>query len=247
MNTRCPHHVACYKTHFTMKFELTKYHRNTPENELIDDLIRVSKLISKDTVTRAEYEEHGNFNSTTLLRRFGSWFDVLERADLQDSRSRLNISEEELFKNLETVWISLGRQPKSTEMKPPLSAYSANTYLRRFGSWMKGLQSFVEYVNEEAYDEFSKDESIQPILAENSEEKIVHKTKREISDRLRFRILMRDGFTCRSCGKSPLKERGVELHVDHILPWSKGGETLPENLEAKCQQCNFGKGNAFDA
>jgi 5-methylcytosine-specific restriction endonuclease McrA len=42
-------------------------------------------------------------------------------------------------------------------------------------------------------------------------------------------------------------ERGVELHVDHILPWSKDGETVEENLQTKCSKCNLGKGNAFDA
>ncbi len=29
-------------------------------------------------------------------------------------------------------------------------------------------------------------------------------------------------------------------------PGSKGGETVDENLGTKCQQCNLGKGNAFD-
>jgi 5-methylcytosine-specific restriction endonuclease McrA len=76
--------------------------------------------------------------------------------------------------------------------------------------------------------------------------KIGHKTKREISDRLRFRILMRDGFTCKKCGRSPMKDSDVELHVDHIIPWSKGGETIPENLETKCEKCNLGKGNEFN-
>ncbi|MDE2391146.1 MAG: HNH endonuclease, partial [Rhodospirillales bacterium] len=52
---------------------------------------------------------------------------------------------------------------------------------------------------------------------------------------------------CQSCGASPQKERGVELHVDHVLPWSRGGETLEENLRTKCQQCNLGKGNAFNS
>ncbi len=32
-----------------MKFELTDYHRNVTNNELINDLIRVSKLLDKDT------------------------------------------------------------------------------------------------------------------------------------------------------------------------------------------------------
>ena len=55
----------------------------------------------------------------------------------------------------------------------------------------------------------------------------------------------RDGFTCKTCGRSPINEKGVKLHVDHIVPWSKGGETIPDNLETKCEQCNLGKGNAF--
>ena len=67
-----------------------------------------------------------------------------------------------------------------------------------------------------------------------------------MSDRMRFRILSRDGFTCQSCGASPIKERGVELHVDHIIPWSKGGETVESNLQTKCKKCNLGKGNAFN-
>ena len=57
---------------------------------------------------------------------------------------------------------------------------------------------------------------------------------------------MRDGFACKSCGRSPSKELGTELHIDHIIPWSKGGETVETNLQTKCQQCNLGKGNAFD-
>jgi len=59
---------------------------------------------------------------------------------------------------------------------------------------------------------------------------------------------MRDGFTCKKCGRSPMNEMGgIELHVDHILPWSKGGETVQNNLETKCKKCNLGKGNAFNA
>ena len=60
------------------------------------------------------------------------------------------------------------------------------------------------------------------------------------------RILVRDGFRCQSCGVSPLTKPGTELHVDHVIPWSKGGETVDENLGTKCLQCNLGKGNAFD-
>ncbi|MDR0776997.1 MAG: HNH endonuclease [Azonexus sp.] len=135
-----------------------------------------------------------------------------------------------------------------TEIKVPHSLFSAGTYENRFGSWSKSLGKFVEWVNSESPNlpqeiiegQGSADISEKPAL-------LKHRTKREISDRQRFRILVRDGFRCKSCGASPITQPGVELHVDHILPWSKGGETTDDNLESKCKQCNLGKGNAFDA
>lgn len=229
-----------------MKFKLETYNRNTSEEELISDIKRVADFLKRNTVTMSEYEENGKFHPSTLTRKFGSWFKVLEVANLEASRSKLNISDEELFKNIESVWISLGRQPKYAEFKKPLSKYSAGTYENRFGSFGKALEVFVDYINNEngleSVNDFNEtDEQISKVNVV-----IKHKTKREISERMRFRILLRDGFSCRKCGKSPMKEIGVELHVDHILPWSKGGETVEENLETKCLKCNLGKGNAFN-
>lgn len=68
-----------------------------------------------------------------------------------------------------------------------------------------------------------------------------HKTSRNISDRLRYLVLKRDNYTCRACGASPAKDIAVELHVDHIIPWSKGGETTLDNLQTLCSKCNLGK------
>jgi len=228
-----------------MKFTLKSYNRNVPDEELLNDVIAVSKMTGRNTVTIAEYEQHGKYHPSTLQRRFHSWFKVLEKAGLEKSRSDINIPEKELFKNIEDIWVQLGRQPKYDEIKKPFSKYSAGTYDKRFGSWLKALEKFVEYINEE--DDAPNEENTENHQVNNNPEKPTkRKTKRNISDRLRFTILMRDGFTCQSCGASPTKERGVELHVDHIVPWSKGGETEEKNLETKCKQCNLGKGNAFN-
>lgn len=59
--------------------------------------------------------------------------------------------------------------------------------------------------------------------------------------KLRLDVLRRDGSRCRVCGASAID--GASLHVDHIIPVSHGGRTVPENLQTLCMSCNLGKGN----
>jgi hypothetical protein len=51
---------------------------------------------------------------------------------------------------------------------------------------------------------------------------------------------MRDGNKCKLCGKILT---GDEIHFDHIVSWSKGGETTLENLQVLCAKHNLAKGN----
>ncbi|HBG61957.1 MAG TPA: hypothetical protein DDX37_09035 [Candidatus Omnitrophica bacterium] len=109
-----------------MKFELDKYHRNTSNEELISDLKCVAKQLQKST-TYVEYNKHGKYHSCTLCRRFGNWFKVLEIAELSRNRTPFNTTNEDLFKNLEEVWIRLTRQPHYKEFNKPLSKFAAST------------------------------------------------------------------------------------------------------------------------
>ena len=70
------------------------------------------------------------------------------------------------------------------------------------------------------------------------------KDTRAISSKLRYQVLKRDHFKCCACGASPAKDPSVELHIDHIIPWSNGGETKIENLQTLCSKCNIGKSNS---
>lgn len=56
---------------------------------------------------------------------------------------------------------------------------------------------------------------------------------------LRYKILKRDNFKCQICGRTA--EDGVKLHIDHIIPISKGGKTIGSNLRTLCEDCNLGK------
>jgi len=242
------------------------------DEELVTDLKRVSFELKNDSVTRDEYNLHGKFHSATLEYRFGSWIKAKEKAGLK-RREHPSISDEEYFKNLEEVWIKLGRQPHFSDMKIPFSKYSGSGYVHNFGTWRKALERFIEYVNKEEettiegenYIDIEEKKPPQASIIEYPNKELVsdsvdkkplakrskssqepinkHQTKREVNDRLRFRVMKRDNFKCQCCGRSPATDSKIILHVDHIKPWSKGGETTFENLRTLCSTCNIGKGN----
>jgi 5-methylcytosine-specific restriction endonuclease McrA len=100
---------------------------------------------------------------------------------------------------------------------------------------MNALRAFVDYANG------TGTELAEQQVGAGVDSK--HKTGRDPSLRLRWRVLQRDNSRCCACGSSPAITLGVELHVDHIHPWSEGGETVLENLQTLCSKCNLGKSN----
>jgi 5-methylcytosine-specific restriction endonuclease McrA len=65
-----------------------------------------------------------------------------------------------------------------------------------------------------------------------------------INLRLRAQALHAARGRCGRCGRS-IEKHGVALVVDHKIPREWGGETVSENLEAICEECNAGKKNYF--
>lgn len=45
--------------------------------------------------------------------------------------------------------------------------------------------------------------------------------------------------------KKAKREDGVKLHVDHVVPVSRGGKSTMDNLQTLCEDCNCGKGNKY--
>jgi len=223
-----------------MKFELKKVYRNTPEDELIADLKNTATKLNQDFVTREQQDKFGKFDSSNMANRLGGWAKAHERAGLNLARHQksLRLSDDELFQNLEEVWTKLGKQPIQTDMFPPLSKFSAGTYKKYFGTWMKGLEKFVANINNE--EDISSESSIKSLQVEPATK---HRTKREINWRLRFIVMRQDNFKCKNCGRSPATDPTIILHVDHKIAWANGGEIVLENLETLCSKCNIGKSN----
>src|SRR5213592_2305758 len=198
--------------------------------ELITDLRQVSAKLAAPHISQRAYCRLGTYSSAVIKKRFGSWNKALEAAGLT-VRYRYNLSTDELFANLIAVWATLGRRPRKREMTKPLSKFTADPYVTRFGSWLSAMKAFVESVNAD------------PNLAsdEPRRDQVTSRGPRDPSLRLRFRVMLRDNFRCRSCGRSPATHFGVVLHVDHINPWAKDGRTTYENLQTLCSDCNMGK------
>lgn len=61
--------------------------------------------------------------------------------------------------------------------------------------------------------------------------------------KLRGHIKERDNHTCQHCSVSLEDEEHLLLEVDHIIPVSKGGLSVEENLQTLCWRCNRSKSN----
>ena len=201
--------------------------------ELLSDLGRVATESELSTVSQKAYASLGTFDYSTLIRRFGSWNNALRAAGLSLS-NEIDLSDERLFENLLSLWQHYGRQPRRSELARPPSTISQTPYNRRFGSWTGGLQAFIAFANASGTEAARPQ---QPNIPSRG-------TGRDPSLRLRWQVLKRDNFKCCACGASPALMAGVELHVDHVIPWSKGGQTVVDNLQTLCSVCNLGKSNA---
>ena len=67
-----------------------------------------------------------------------------------------------------------------------------------------------------------------------------------MTNKLRECIKKRDDFTCRFCGNSTFLEPNLLLEIDHIIPVSKGGCTIEDNLQTLCWKCNRAKSNKME-
>lgn len=97
--------------------------------------------------------------------------------------------------------------------------------------------------------------SIKNILEKEIIEKDITEIKKEnkktnkrqhINKSTRYFILKQAGFKCQCCGKKPAKENEIELHIDHIIPKSKGGKDDITNYQVLCNKCNISKSNFDD-
>lgn len=219
------------------------------------------KLVSRADVIsaiRAHASENGGFAPTLadvaqrlaidrngLTRKFGKWDLLLSEVGLRPVPLGRRYSDEECYENLLSLWTHYGRQPRFAELNQPPSRVGSKAYVRRWGGWRAALNAFVRAAN----DAEAPANPLIPTRSDNNSTTVPLPTApgpRSMSLSLRYKVLLRDRFRCVACGRSPAKDGDVELHVDHIVPWSRGGLNIESNLRTLCARCNLGKGARLD-
>lgn len=290
------------------KFVLAKLTDYSDESVLQEVRRAVSEL-NGERITRERFDQIARVSSTTLSRRFGSWFQAMDRAGVSQVQAPRPVvveketvveairqyvqsnpfspptqkvierslglpkgainyhigqwkdclseagavqsplgrrySDAECYENIVTLWAHYGRQPHFGELKRPPSLLGPKAYIRRWGGWRAALAAFVEHMEETDPQTAGTAEAVAGLQsAKRSRQPAV--VSRSISLSTRYHVLVRDRFTCQICGRSPANQPGVALHVDHIHPWSKGGDNLASNLRVLCFDCNLGKGDKVE-
>lgn len=232
--------------------------------DLISELQSVQRKHPDVQLTYELYKSNGgSYHIDTFRSRFGGWAKAVEAAgSVPGGYGTTRYTDDELFDDIQRLWEHIGRQPTCNEMRKNGKVHP-ETYSKRFGSWIKAVHAFCEDRNSDSANNEvpsalpelpSSDDGISQLETKEFSDNvssvepatliIVRKTGRAVPKRLRFCVFVRDNFTCKACGRSPEKH-GVSLEADHITPYTNGGETVLENLQALCEDCNRGKSNLW--
>lgn len=213
---------------FALRLSLTSM--KNIDNEQLLNAVRAASIKRGATITFREAKElhlsNASFPSPFLFwRRFSSWNKAIEKAGLIPNRRGRHthfseLSDELSLNKLKEAAALLGGRVSRNTIGTLTGFPSGKAYERRFGSW--GQACRLAGI---------------PVIKGGQWRK--NARKRNANLRERFAVLQRDGFACQYCGRTP--QDGVQLVVDHILPFSHGGETIIENLVTSCRECNAGK------
>ena len=203
------------------------------DTELISNIRNVAKELNKNSLTQQDYNSNKSAisNSKLFKERFGSWNKALDLAKLE-VKKEMNISELQLFKNLESLIVKIGSNNiRKEDLVRPNSRYSISAYRSTFGSWDNAKIQFNNYMNK-----LKSKIEIDYTLRRN------HTTNKKISKALENEVKRKYKYRCSvkgcKCGEAIGdldKKYQKTIHVVHKKLWEKGGETILENLITKCE------------
>ena len=137
-----------------LKFELNKL-TDYSEESIVKEIQRVASMTpSAEVFTTKLFDQYGKVNSSTVIRKFGSWKKVLKRAGLESRFSNSEISESmkermalrhsksDVISELRRVSEMLELDSFTARQFSNLSdVISSDSIARKFGSWAEAMRA----------------------------------------------------------------------------------------------------------
>ena len=214
--------------------DLHKHYDNKSNFNRIDPSFLLTAEIKANIAFYSSYITKIHDNQEAKIRYDINFDDILYSDKCVDCES-LKIPQEEFLKRENKILEKLKLSPVvdcTINLKTTYSSPQGRVFLSK---------SDVLYFNDlvVCFDSLSRSHIDKTIRAQ-----LRLLERGEVSDSLRYDILKRDNFSCVICGASA--HQGVRLHVDHIIPISKGGKSTHDNLRTLCERCNIGKSNKLE-
>lgn len=229
-----------------------------PEERKLEALEQAAKHFNYIEFLWRDFNKISTISASAIKVHFGRWKKALAALKKHLQQKGLDLSprpyapqriysDKDLFDEMGRIWQKVGQCPSRNEWEISEPKISITAYKKRFGSWTNACQKFIEFRmgGEIASDNFVRFDHTEGLINVKGCKANVSKEQiRNVSLSLRLKVLSRDNFKCVFCGKSPATNFGTKLHIDHIIPFSKGGKSTLENLQTLCEECNLGKSDS---
>ena len=104
------------------------------------------------------------------------------------------------------------------------------------------IQSVIEKLLQD--EDVTKQIGIIPyVLSDRTKHDEKYLSIRAFSEQMKHRVYEKQKHKCPMCVKNGIDTEYAfeEMQGDHIVPWSKGGRTIEDNLQMLCEKCNNDK------
>lgn len=208
--------------------------------EIVASLKQYATEHAVDSIDMRDYNAWPKriLSAETIRVRFnGSWGKALQESGLRSQRGgKLDLRV--MVTAFKACWREMDSVPSGRLLDAYLSKHNypfrAKSFENIWGGFQRLAKLIVNVENGHAPEE---------ALYERAPHKRI---RRPITLRSRTAVLKRHAHRCAKCGRGPHSAPPVSIHVDHIVPVSKGGDNSDSNLQVLCSDCNLGKGNSDD-
>src|SRR3989344_6290586 len=137
------------------KFDFKRNQTNKiSRDKIISELEKTAKIFNYTDFKKEDFDKIADISSNIVYREFGSWEKALlflqdylkaKEIDFKIISRRSPYSNQELFNEMERIWVWLGHRPSRDEWFNSKPKISYGTYRWHFGGWQNACLKFIEY------------------------------------------------------------------------------------------------------